>query len=153
MHGIFSPGFPGQLESIYNTLRSPLGITIQSLTFKHDGIGAIPLRPTLCASVLRQERAGFMAYAPTEKIMRIFVREGPVRALTFRGRNICSLTSLIPSQMDIQPLPLPRKWDTYPSGISAMADVCYVCYIRWEVFTAAAYLHCNASGSPPATAH
>jgi hypothetical protein len=81
-----------------------------------------------------------------QKIMRIFVREGPVRALAFRGGkggpNICSLTSLIPSQMDIQHLPLPRKRDIYPSGISAPADVCY---IRYEVLMTAAYLHCNGS--------
>jgi hypothetical protein len=81
-----------------------------------------------------------------EKIMRIFVREGPVRALAFRGGkegpNICSLTSLIPSQMDIQHLPLPRKRDIYPSGILAPVDVCY---IRYEVLMTAAYLHCNGS--------
>ena len=81
-----------------------------------------------------------------EKIMRIFVREGPVRALAFRGGkggpDICSLTSLIPSQMDIQHLPLPRKRDIYPSGISALADVCY---IQYEVLMTAAYLHCNGS--------
>jgi hypothetical protein len=81
-----------------------------------------------------------------EKMMRIFVREGPVRALAFRGgrncRNICSLTSLIPSQTDTQLLRLPRKWDIYPSGILAPADVCY---IRYEVLTTAAYLRCNGS--------
>ena len=79
-----------------------------------------------------------------QKIMRIFVREGPVRALAFRGgkggSNICSLTNLIPSQMDIRHLPRPRKRDIYPSGISAPADVCY---IRYEVLMTAASLHCN----------
>jgi hypothetical protein len=82
-----------------------------------------------------------------EKMMRIFVREGPVRALAFRGgkggSNICSLTRvLFFLQMDIRLLPLPRKRDIYPSGISAPADVCY---IRYEVLTTAAYLHCNGS--------
>jgi hypothetical protein len=81
-----------------------------------------------------------------EKIMRIFVREGPVRALAFRGGkgglNICSLTSLIPSQMDIQHLHLHQKRGIYPSGISAPADVCYILY---GVLTTVAYLHCNGS--------
>jgi hypothetical protein len=81
-----------------------------------------------------------------EKMMRIFVREGPVRALAFRGGkggpNICSHDSLISSQMGIRLLLLPRKRDIYPSGISPPAGVCY---IRFEVLTTAAYLHCNGS--------
>jgi hypothetical protein len=83
-----------------------------------------------------------------EKIMRIFVREGPVRALAFRGgkagSNICSFMKVfMPFQMDIQLLPLPRKRDIYPSGISAPAGVFYT---QYEVPTTAVYLH--YSGSP-----
>lgn len=81
-----------------------------------------------------------------EKIMRIFVREGPVRALAFRGgkggSNICSFAKFYALQMDIQRLLLPRKLDIYPSGILARAGVCY---IRYEVPTTAAYLRCNGS--------
>lgn len=64
-----------------------------------------------------------------EKIMRIFVREGPVRALAFRGgkagSDFCSFLKVLCLQMDIQHLRLPRKRDIYPSGISAPVGACY----------------------------
>jgi hypothetical protein len=42
--------------------------------------------------------------------------------------------------MDTQFLPLPRKRDIYPSGISAPVGVCY---IRYGEPTTAVYLLCN----------